>query len=391
MQGFPENSDQPSDPPGESSGGPESDSAATEGTSSSGSPPTAGEQSTPGGDDTPASAGAPSGPVSAPLSEEPKPSRPRPPKVGPPTTFVRSLPDEVLDEILSGPGMQMVQKLLAAGLDLHLRESAVVGYWGGTVLAQIGRKPPSKKEEAEFPKGVLSCLVPRKLAEKVEFPKRSGLKGSQTCYRLDDEFFQAWDAQLDSLKEVCERADTKDGPLEFKFMTTNPGSAGVLPLDRQVQVPNNRAKLDAVAVEREGQQRILLVDLRNGVSADIAKAHVGLEAFYKEVTDEDGGLRKSISDEYKRMLVQRQKLGIPSAVDIDQVGPGTKVVCLVGLAHFRAESSVKDRLVEAASKLKWPLYLCEFAGSDGRVPKTSRWEGLGKVTEKSAPKETFGA
>lgn len=306
--------------------------------------------------------------------------RPRPPKVGPPTTFVRVLPDEFKSELTSGGNGQLLAKLVDLGFDVHLRENSVVGYWGGTVLAQFGRHP----------KGDLVLMIPRKLAQKIDFPKRFGLKGSQCCYKVNDEFLSSFDTHWEELRAASERADVKDGPLEQKFMTTNPGSAGVLPLDRQVQLPNNRAKLDCVAIEREGEQRMLLVELKSGVSSEIAKAHVSMEAFFKEATDGNGGLRDTIAQEYKKMLALRAELGIPSKVTPDQVVPGMPVTCLVALAHFRSESSAKDRLIDASSKVKFPLYLCEFAGSDARVPKTQRWEGLGKVAKTAKAPSAFG-
>ncbi len=310
-----------------------------------------------------------------------KAKRPRPPKVGPPTTFVRVLPDEFKAELLAGANGKLLAKMVELGFDIHIRENSLIGYWGGTVLAQFGRHP----------KGDLVVMVPRKLAEKVELPKRFGLKGSQCCYKVNDEFLEIFDDQWHHLKTASERADVKDGPLEHKFMTANPGAAGVLPLDRQVQLPNHRAKLDCVAIEGEGEQRMLFVELKSGVSSDIPKAHISLEAFYREATDASGGLKDKLAEEYKNMLAQRTELGVLSKVTPDQVVPGMKLACVVALAHFRSESAAKDRLIDNAAKTDFPLYICQFAGSDARVPKQIRWQQLGKPGRNKPKTEVFGA
>ncbi len=319
---------------------------------------------------------------------EPK-KRPRPPKVGPPTVFVRTLSDDLLQEIAGGPAAKLIQKLVAADFDVHVRDGAVVAYWGGTILVTIAKKPPTKKEAAEFPDGVLAAMLPRKIVEKVELPKRSGLKGSLACWQIDEAFLQTWDAQLAALTQESERQDVRDGPLEQKFMMTNPGSAGILPIDRQVQLPNHRAKLDALALDPEND-RLLLVDLRSGASADTARAHEQLGAFYAEVTGQSGGLDGKFVDELAKMMAQRTRLGIPNKLEASRLRAGMPVACLLGLAHFRQESSMKDRLFDNAAKVTWPFFLCEFAGSDARVPRHDRWETLGKLGSGAKPKSAFG-
>ena len=97
-----------------------------------------------------------------------------------------------------------------------------------------------------------------------------------------------------------------------------------------------------------------------------------------------------MAEEYRKMLGQRVRLGIPSKVDTDQIRAGMPVVCLIALAHFRKESSVKDRLVDGSTKIKWPLYLCEFAGSDARVPRSSHWEPLGMGSGERPPRSGIG-
>ena len=302
------------------------------------------------------------------------PKKPRVPSLAPPTTFVRQLSEALLLELSTGPFQSLIGKLVQAGIDLHLREGSLLGWWGGTVLVTIARHP----------KGTLCLMLPRKSVKKVELPKHYALKGSQACWLVDDALLAALDREMRAIKEQTERGDTRDGPLEQKFMTSNPGSAGVIPLDRQVQVPNGRSRLDAVAVEKEGARRFLLVDLKNGASSELATAHVAAEQFYGAFSDGKGGLRQSYIDEYRAMIAQQTRLGIPSP-DPDLLAAGMPVCCIVGLAHFRSESSLLSRLVDNAAKVKFPLYVVEFAGSDGRVPNQRLWTGLG--ASKAAPVE----
>jgi hypothetical protein len=306
--------------------------------------------------------------------------RARVPSLLPPTTFVRQLPEALLAELSSEPFRTLIGKLAAAGVDLHLRENSLIGWWGGTVLVTIARHP----------KGALVLMLPRKSIKRAELPKHYALKGSQACYAVDDALIGALDREMKTIKEETERNDTRDGPFEFKFMTRNPGSAGVIPLDRHVQVPNSRSRLDAVGVEKEGERRLLLVDLKQGTGSELATAHEAMAPFYAAFADPSGGLQSAFCDEYRAMLVQRARLGIPGP-DPDLLQTGMPVACVIGLAHFRAESTVLSRFIENSVRAKLPLYLCEFAGSDARLPNQKLWTPLGAAAKGKPPPKPFGA
>ncbi len=301
----------------------------------------------------------------------------KPKKKAKQASFCRSLDDEAVGEIKSGLFGELLSKLGAEGFDIQLKDGTLVAYWGGTATIAFGRTT----------KGAMCTMVPRKFAEKLEFPKRLGLKGTLSCFQMDDEFKGALNSQLHALLDMVERADGKDGPLESKFMTSNPGSAGILPLDRNVQFPGVRSKLDIVAVEEEADRRLLLVDIRQGTSADIAKAHVTLEQFYATCS-EDGRLKQEYADEYHRMLAQRVELGLP-ALDPKVIEPGMKVACLLALAHFKTDSTIRQRLLDNTAKLHLPLFMCEFAGSNARVPHQRLWEPLGRARDSFQREQRF--
>lgn len=299
----------------------------------------------------------------APVSEAPATSRR---SIGPPTTFIRVLDDEQLATVQSGVSPQLIAALVGAEMDVHIRDGSVVAYWGGMAVMTLG----------QHPKLGYVAMIPRKVAEKCELPERAGVKGQLACYRVEEDLLSAVNERLAQIKELVEAADTRGGPMYHKFMRSNPGTSGVLPLDRQVHLPGLRSKLGGVGVEREGEQRFLLVDLRYGSGADVSKAPISSESFYRAVTDEAGNLNEEIGSEYRRMLEQRVSLGLPS-LPVDTVQVGMPVASLIALAHCRSET-VRERLHDAAEKARFPLFLCEFPGSDARIPKQSLWKELAK-------------
>jgi hypothetical protein len=275
--------------------------------------------------------------------------------------FRRGLSDKFLNQLLHGPAADILDACKKAGLDVRLRANYINVYSAGRSLARL-----------ECRNGLPQLVIHHKYVPNEKIGAYQGKREKAYCsFGVDADFATEYRAKLHSL---VQRALPYQGPeeeIEFQLLNANTGSTGAFCLDRQIQVPGIRRKLDLIAV-REDRPALVLIEVKRYPDPRIQ--HVAKQLHeYLEIFDPTGaGLRGDVAKSYKTVCEQMKELELP-APDPSLISEGMPVEGLVVLSDYNAHSKLLDRARAQASILQRPMYLWRPEPGDFKMPDASSW------------------
>jgi hypothetical protein len=251
-----------------------------------------------------------------------------------------------------------------AGCDIRLREDEVHAYYDGNRIAGLSLRGSTPRLE-----------VHRKyLVDGIRHAKGAG---RYVDLEVHAAFVEVWrDAVAEVIRKAKGTRRNPEGEWEHRLIRANGASRPVQILDRQVQLPGLRGKLDLLGVlHREaGGIELAAIELKHRLNNDIQDVPEQLARYVNMLQENGHGLRGDIAAAYQKVATQMRDLCLdaPAAEDIAE---GMPVKGLVVLAEYNPRSELLDRARRAASKVPFPLYFTTIAKTPV-LPAAEQWRPL---------------
>ena len=249
-----------------------------------------------------------------------------------------------------------------AGCDIRLREDEVHAYHDGNRIAKLClcRSEPR-------------LVVNRKYL--VDGIRHGKGVGDYVRFPVDAAFVASWrGAVSDVIKEAKRARRNPEGEWEQKLIRANGASKPVQILDRQVQLPGLRGKLDLLGVlHREaGGIELAAIELKHRLNNDIQVVALQLARYVNMLQENGRGLKSDIAVAYRTVAKQMRDLGrdAPAASDI---ASGMPVTGLAVLAEYNDRSQLLDRARRTTSEEEMPHLYYTCLRKTSELPTAERW------------------
>ena len=285
--------------------------------------------------------------------------------------FSRGLSDQLLEELKQGRFSMLLRALAGRGLDVQLRERYIDVYARGCRVLML--------VERRFREGRYRASIHRKYLDGLVLPDaRSGSERDQYVhFCASPDFVEGYVASLDTILWNSEGYVKPEAELEEHMIwQSHCRSSPVLFIDRQVQVHRIRRRADLIGVTTcsADRARVVLVELKQGLDTRIQHL-MGQMGQYREVIAPDGRLDHEVAAAYRRVVAQKQELGLlpPAAVFPDE---DPSVECLLVLADYNPKSELLTRLRHRARDASYGARLVLLEKGTHILPPAAQWEEL---------------
>ncbi len=283
--------------------------------------------------------------------------------------FDRGLSPEFLAELIGGR-FQSLALLAASGqLDLQIRNDYINLYHDGASVLNL--------TERKRPRGY-RAVIHEKFLQGVKLPDELKKGESYWEYEASDAFVEKYLAQLPGIQKNAGRRTRPEAIAEQKIIAANSEDISkVVLIDRQIQVPGIGPRLDLVGLSktRDGRMSFVLVELKQGLDNRIQDLAGQMGQYYEILARDNGVLRQDLQNAYRKVISQKQALGLlPKGIHIpDEPLP---VTCLLVLYDYNPKSKLLDRLRPKAAAAVIDLQLVLLPKGQFCLPSQDAWELL---------------
>lgn len=279
--------------------------------------------------------------------------------------FDRGLTDGFVEELGRGRFAALVRLVGEGRLDLQIRRGSINLYFEGQSVLRLDERTRA---------GGFRAVVHRKYLEGVSLP--GATKRDRDYVRLDvgDGFVDAYLRQLPAIIENTRAYVKPEGQVEDRIVSASRDErSNVIILDRQVQVPGIKRRMDMLGID-PARRRVLLVELKQGLDNRIQHLMQQIGGYHEALTA-GGALRPDVASSYRRVIEQKQSLALlPRSIAL---AAETRVECLLILSGYNPRSELLDRLREGSRGASIPVWLVQMPAGAGAIPVAGEWERLG--------------
>jgi hypothetical protein len=276
--------------------------------------------------------------------------------------FARALSPGLLAWLSEGAGRRLLAALIEHGLDIRLRDDYLNAYEAQSSVAKIVWRARRGIARIEVAAAYLAG---------------TGLVRRDSGYvsiAATEDALEKYVRALPAIRErVNDKHKTPEGRWEADVVRTNRANTPFLVIDRQVQSPGLRKRLDVLAVSRDPDEPALLaVEIKRGVDPRIQLVPKQVGAYLEMLDPDLDGLRADVAESYRRVAAQLAALGLPAPAP-DAFRPGMRVEGLVALASYPNASALLGRARKLAALMPRTVWFCRIDDANPRIPPRGEW------------------
>lgn len=279
--------------------------------------------------------------------------------------FNRGLSDDLVAELQGGRFAQLLAASARVGLDVQLREDYVSFYHDGLSVLGLSKHVASPRYRAR---------IHRKYLEVISLPDALAPAGDYCCFSATEQFTEAYTQQLPTILSNALSYAGAEAVVEQKMIRASHGSGSpVTFIDRQVQVHGVRKKADLVGLTAEGQ--FAVTEVKQGLDNRIQHLMDQIGEYYSVMAGPDGCLREDVVRSYRKVVEQKQSLGLLPG-NILFPDDRMQVTCLLVLYGYNPRSELLARLRQAGADSSLPVALAMLPTGSFTLPPATAWERL---------------
>ncbi len=282
-------------------------------------------------------------------------------------TFARGVSDAFVTELASGRFAGILERARDHPLDVQIREHYIDFYADGCCVLQLRERPKAGYEAAIHEKYVGETRLPGE--------RRRNPRG--ICYEVSDAFVAAYLAGFATIMANARALAKRERTLEERIIRANNGpTSPVVFFDRQVQMHGVPKKADLLGLLSlpDGGVRVLLTEIKQGQKV-LAQSLIDQTKAYYEVFAPAGRLRECLANAYRKVISQKQELGLlPAAVAFPSAPP--PVECLVVLCERELTSKLLLGLRTAARAARLRAKLVCLSQEEYVLPPPGEWRTI---------------
>jgi hypothetical protein len=153
----------------------------------------------------------------------------------------------------------------------------------------------------------------------------------------------------------------------------NPLTSPVVFLDRQIQVPGIRKKMDLVGLMAPSE--FVITEVKQGLDNRIQHLMDQIHRYYLVLAGQDGCLRPEVVRSYNRVIQQKQSLSLLQE-NHPPLSHQTQVTCLLVLYGYNHRSQLLARLRAASAEHSLTVALIILPEGSYTLPARTNWEQL---------------
>jgi len=281
--------------------------------------------------------------------------------------FQRGLSDSSLRDVTSGACAPLIEACRAAGLDLRIRDNYLTAYAAGRAVALI-----------KWNDGLATVELHHKFLRDEAFRGLTRFRRKDYWgYPVTPELVAQFEREAPHLFAAAQAQLSVEKRRETEILCDNSGVSHFVCLDRQLQMPTRSGRVDLVAVTKQGEKALALIEVRS--EADSSLQHTPAQLLHYVETfapSAQSGLREDVAASLVRVATQLRQLGC-AAPEPGRIEPGMPVLGLVAVLCDKPESQRLAPLRAAAKGLARPVYLWSPASQGPLViPPVAEWEAL---------------
>jgi hypothetical protein len=205
-------------------------------------------------------------------------------------------------------------------------------------------------------------------------PDALALAGDYRRFHATGQFVGAYTEHVPAILSTAQPYAGPEAVVEQMMIRASHGGASpVVFIDRQVQMHGVRKKADLVGLTAEGQ--FVLTEVKRGLDNRIQHLMEQIREYYTVLAGSDGCLREEVVRSYRKVVQQKQSLGLLPR-DIRLLDELDKVTCLLVLYGYNPRSELLVRLRQASSAHSLPVSLVVLPEGFYTLPPAAAWERL---------------
>ena len=257
--------------------------------------------------------------------------------------FDRGLSAEFMRELEFGASARVIEEWRTAELDVRIRPGYLTAYDSGRIVGRL----------THGPRVGVRLEVHRKYLAATEAESVAAGPESSAYRRLeiDEHGADIYLGALDAIRDNAARHQGKEELWEAELLRVNAGPPTWL-IDRQVQVPGIRRKVDVVGLSVDPEPTFVVIEVKRGEDPRLQGVARQLGA-YMEILAPGGRLADDVAESYARVTAQLTRLGFASPDPVlfhsGMTAVGLLVVCrpnprsrLLGRARAQARADDLD-------------------------------------------------
>lgn len=267
------------------------------------------------------------------------------------------LSEELLIWLTRGIGHAFFDALKAQGLDLRLREDAIIGIEGASTVVKMIWKPNIENVRLEISNAYWT-----------------GGESKVVAMVATKEVLDRYLAALPEIRErVHDRHKSPEGRWESDIVRTNRATTPYVVLDRHVSAGGRAKKLDVLAVSREERRPGMIgVEIRRDVDNTLPETPERLLKHLLRLDPERGGLRWELAAAYSKACEQLAELELPGP-EPGSIAENMRVEGLIAMPKHMHPSPYLDRAMKAAAALARTIWFCRVEDENPRIPPQKEW------------------
>ncbi|MCE5278068.1 MAG: hypothetical protein ABFD92_07540 [Planctomycetaceae bacterium] len=279
--------------------------------------------------------------------------------------FRRGLSDDFVAQLMSGHLAPLLSAADNFGLDVQIRENYLNFYYEGLSLLKLSQNNRDVRYRA---------VIHREFLSDISYPEPLAPEGFYCRFAASEAFVAAYVANLERLLANAQPHAKAEAAIEQRIIKAgcSPDAPLVL-IDRQVQLHGVSGRADMVGMTGDGQ--FVIVELKQGLDNRIQHLLDQMRDYYTIMAATDGLLRMEMAHAYRKVVQQKQSLGLlPPALRFPEGRP--PVTCLLVLYDYNPASKLLTRLLTTAALHSLPIALVELPPGSYTLPPAAAWKPL---------------
>lgn len=279
--------------------------------------------------------------------------------------FNRGLSDEFVTELMSGRLAPLLVTSANAGLDVQIRENYLSFYHDGLSVLALSEHAASPRYRAR---------IHRKYLDGIVLPDALAPDGDYRRFHASGQFVGAYTEHVPAILSTAQPYAGPEAVVEQMMIRASHGAASpVVFIDRQAQMHGVRKKADLVGLTAEGQ--FVVTETKRGLDNRIQHLMDQIREYHAVLARPDGCLREEVARSYRKVVQQKQSLGLLPR-DIRPLDGLAKVTCLLVLYGYNPHSELLARLRQRSAAHSLPVSLVMLPEGSYMLPPAAAWERL---------------
>lgn len=279
--------------------------------------------------------------------------------------FDRGVSQEFMAGLQSGQFASLLALAAKAKLDVQIRERYLNFYHHGLSVLKLSEKdkPPRYRAEIHW-----------KYLYGIELPDALKQSDEYQWFGATEQFLEAYLRHLPAILSNADRCAKPEATAEqLMIRASHCDGSPVIFIDRQVQAHGRRRKADLVGLTTAGQ--FVIIEVKQGLDPRIQHVLGPIAEYHSIMAGPDGRLRCEFVHSYRKVVEQKQSLGLLPE-NMRPLDERAQVACLLVLYAYKSDSKLLAMLAETSAAHSLPVSFVMLPEGAYTLPPIADWERL---------------